>query len=156
MITVVEIAPVVKSIEVSRSAADAFRIFAAEIGAWWPKATHSLADAAAGETSRTVTIEPRVGGRVFETLADGRELDWGEVLKFEPGAALRLAWRLGRPAAQETYVHVRFEPLGPSRCRVTLTHEGWERLGAEGPAMRDGYNSGWVEVFETCYAQAAA
>lgn len=156
MTTVVEIAPVVKSIEVNRNAADAFRIFVSEIGAWWPKSTHSLANTAEGEIARTVTIEPRVGGRVFETLTDGRELDWGEVLAFEPGAALRLAWRLGRPPAQETYVHVRFEALGPSLCRVILTHDGWERLGADGAPMRDGYDNGWVEVFETCYVRAVA
>ncbi|MSP48713.1 MAG: hypothetical protein EXQ95_05230 [Alphaproteobacteria bacterium] len=75
--SVVEIAPVVKSIEVARSAADAFRLFTAGIGKWWPLETHTRAKSTAGEKTVGFNVEPRVGGRVCETLNDGRELDWG-------------------------------------------------------------------------------
>jgi hypothetical protein len=49
-------------------------------------------------------------------------------------------------------VSVRFAPLSPAQCRVTLTHENWERMGAEGAHMRDMYNNGWVAVFEQRFA----
>ena len=39
--SVVELSPVVKTVEVRRSARDAFRIFTAEVAAWWPMATIS-------------------------------------------------------------------------------------------------------------------
>jgi uncharacterized protein YndB with AHSA1/START domain len=146
--SVVEIAPVVKTIDVRRSAADAFRLFTAEISAWWPLATHTRAKTADGEVTERVTIEPRVGGRVYETLQDGRELDWGQVSAYEPGALLAMQWAMGRPVEQGTDVSVRFEPLGAERCRVTLTHENWERMGEEAAKLRGNYNNGWVGVFE--------
>ncbi|MEQ8857462.1 MAG: SRPBCC domain-containing protein [Pseudomonadales bacterium] len=122
------------------------------MGAWWPLATHTRARDADGERSVDVTVEPRVGGRIFETLADGRELDWGEVLVWTPGNVVELAWRLGLPADQATRVAVRFDPLGSDGCRVTLTHSDWERLGEAGIQRREGYASGWATVFESCYA----
>jgi hypothetical protein len=150
--SVVEIAPIVKRIDVRRSAADAFRIFTEEMTAWWPLATHTRARTAAGEVTERVTVEPRIGGRIFETLNDGRELDWGEVTAFEPGGLFAMAWRMGRSAEQSTDITVRFEPLSDLSCRVTLTHENWERLGDEGAKLRDTYNNGWVGVFDNGFA----
>jgi hypothetical protein len=147
-VSVVELTPVVKSIDVRRSAGDAFRIFTEEISAWWPLATHTRAKTAAGEVTARVSIEPRVGGRVYETLHDGRELDWGEVSAYTPGVLFAVKWRLGRPVEQTTDVSVRFEALSADSCRVTLTHENWERMGEEAQKLRDAYNGGWVKVFE--------
>jgi hypothetical protein len=146
--SVVELMPVVKTVDVRRSAADAFRIFTEQISAWWPMATHTRAKTAAGQVTVRVTIEPRVGGRVFETLHDGRELDWGEVSVFEPGVMFAMQWTMGPPEAEYTDVSVRFEPLSAQSCRVTLTHENWERMGAEAERLRDAYNGGWATVFE--------
>lgn len=145
----VELAPIVKSLDVGKPPGVAFRAFAEEIGAWWPLATHTRARDAEGERSVTVTIEPRAGGRVFETLEDGRELDWGKVLAWEPGTRLELSWQLGLPADQATHVAVHFEPAGADGCRVTLIHSQWERLGEAGVARRESYNQGWVTVFES-------
>ncbi len=147
----VELAPIVKTLDVGRPPGAAFRAFAEEIGAWWPLATHSRARDDEGERAVGVTIEPRAGGRIFETLEDGRELDWGEVLAWEPGARLELSWRLGLPADRATHVAVRFEPTGANGCRVTLTHSQWDRLGEAGMARRESYDQGWVNVFERCY-----
>lgn len=154
--TVVEIAPVVKSIEVARSAADAFRIFTADIGAWWPTKTHTRAKTAAGEVTQGVTIEPRAGGRVYETLTDGRALEWGEVQAFQPGEMLSIVWRMRAKAEEWSLVTVRFEALGAARCRVTLTHDHWENLGPDAASARESYSNGWVKVFDECFARAAA
>ncbi len=151
----VELAPVVKSIDVRRSTADAFRIFTEEMGAWWPLESHTRANTKAGEVTLRVTVEPRVGGRIYETLEDGRELDWGEVEAYEPGALFAMQWRLGRPAEQGTRVSVRFAPLSSASCRVTLTHENWERMGEGGAKLREMYNNGWVKVFEQCFGDRA-
>ncbi len=153
--SVVEIAPIVKTIDVRRSAAEAFRIFTAEISTWWPKETHTRAKTADGEVTERVTIEPRVGGRIYETLNDGRELEWGEVSAYEPGKFFAMQWRMGRPAAQSTDISVRFEPLGDASCRVTLTHENWERMGEEGAKLRENYNNGWATVFNQRYGDFA-
>jgi hypothetical protein len=146
--SVVELTPVVKTIDVRRSATDAFRILTNEITAWWPLETRTRAKTAAGERTVKVTIEPRLGGSIYETLHDGRELEWGEVAAYEPGALFAMKWHMGRPAEETTDVVVRFEPLNTESCRVTLTHENWERMGGEAQKLRDAYNNGWVDVFE--------
>lgn len=153
--SVVELTPVVKSIDVRRSAADAFRIFTQEISAWWPMATHTRAKTAEGEVTERVTIEPRVGGRVYETLTTGEELEWGAVSAYEPGALFAINWTMGRATSQTTDVSVRFEPIDAQRCRVTLTHENWERMGDEAEKLRNAYNGGWVTVFEKGFGARA-
>jgi hypothetical protein len=151
--TVVELSPIVKTIAVRRTSADAFRLFTEEIAEWWPLATHSRALSAKGQKAVRATIEPRVGGRIYETLEDGEELDWGEVLAWEPGSLFRMRWHLGRPHATE--VSVRFEASGDASCRVTLTHEKWENLGDAAADAHAGYDGGWVEVFEKGYGEFA-
>lgn len=146
--SVVELSPVVKTVDVRRSARDAFWIFTAEVAAWWPMATHTRAKTAEGQRTVKVTIEPRVGGRVYETLADGKELEWGEVSVYDPGALFAMEWHLGRPMAQATSVSVKFEPLDAQSTRVTLTHENWMRMGEEAEQLRKGYAGGWATVFE--------
>jgi hypothetical protein len=153
--SVVELAPVVKSIDVRRSAADAFNIFTQEIFAWWPLQSHTRAKTAEGQRTVRVMIEPRVGGRVYETLETGEELEWGEVSAWKPGEFFSMGWRLGRPAEQTTDVSVRFEPIDAQSCRVTLTHENWERMGEEAERLRDAYNNGWVTVFEKGFGARA-
>lgn len=98
-------------------------------------------------------IEPRVGGRIYETLEDGEELDWGEVLAWQPGRLFRMRWQLGRPQATE--VSVRFDALGDASCRVTLTHDKWENLGDAAAEARAGYDGGWAAVFEKGYGEFA-
>ncbi|HZM19544.1 MAG TPA: hypothetical protein VFB87_09045, partial [Gaiellaceae bacterium] len=60
------------------SAQHAFAVYTGRIGEWWD-ANYS----ANAETLRAVTIEPRVGGRVFATHEDLGEHDWGEVTVWE-------------------------------------------------------------------------
>lgn len=145
--SVVEISPIVKSLDVRRSASDAFRLFTEEITAWWPKKTHTRAKDAAGEETTDVTFEGRVGGRVFETLNTGEQRDWGEVLAFEPGKRLLFTFQMGRPRERCGEVEVRFEPIDGQSCRVTLTHSGWERYGDEASTMHQKFSGGWIGAF---------
>jgi hypothetical protein len=153
--SVVELAPIVKTVDVRCSTVDAFHLFTARISEWWPMATHTRAKTAEGQKTVRVTVEPRVGGRIYETLNTGEELDWGEVLIFEPGKLFKMAWRLGRPATETTDVSVRFNALSDASCRVTLTHENWERMGAEAERLRNAYNGGWAAVFEKGFGDFA-
>ena len=143
----VELAPVVKVIEVRQTPADAFRLFTEQISAWWPMKTHSRAKDAAGEVTVRVDFEGRVGGRIYETLNTGEQRDWGEVLEFEPGRRVRLSFQIGRPKEKSGEVEVRFDDTGASRCRVTLTHSHWERMGEDAEVMRGRFANGWEGVF---------
>lgn len=145
--SVVELAPLIKTIDVGRTPADAFRLFTEEISAWWPMKKHSRARDAAGEVTVRVDFETRVGGRIFETLNTGEQRDWGEVLAFEPGARVAFSFQMGRPRDASGEVEVRFEPLGPKGCRVTLVHSHWERFGEGAEVMRRNFGNGWEVVF---------
>lgn len=145
--SVVELSPVVKSIDVRRAAGDAFRMFTQEMTAWWPMKTHSRAKDAAGEITVRIDFEARVGGRFYETLNTGEERDWGEVLAYDPGKRVLFSFHMGRGREKAGDVEVRFEPLNETTCRVTLIHSHWERFGAEAESQRDRYAGGWETVF---------
>lgn len=152
--SVVDLAPVIKTLELKRSAADAFRIYVHEGAKWWPLETHALSPEN-GTKAVDLIVEPRVGGRVYEVAADGRTFDWGEVLAYEPGVRFAMTWQLGQPRAQSGDVEVVFQSTGAETCRVTLTHSGWERMGEKGQQMREGYNTGWQGVFGERFASVA-
>jgi uncharacterized protein YndB with AHSA1/START domain len=152
--SVIELSPVVKSIDVRRSAADAFRMFVHETAMWWPLETHALAPENNTKAVQLV-VEPRVGGRVYEVTEDGREFDWGEVLAYDPGARFSMTWQLGQPRAQSGEIDVRFESVDVDKCRVTLTHSGWDRVGETAEQMRNGYDTGWQAIFNGRYADYA-
>lgn len=145
--SVVELAPVVKTVDVRRNAREAFRVFTEEMSAWWPLKTHSRAKDAAGEVTIRVDFETRVGGRIFETLNTGEERDWGEVLVYNPGERVVFSFQMGRPKDNAGEVEVRFDPLDDNSCRVTLTHAHWERLGDDAAIMRGRFAGGWNSVF---------
>ena len=144
---VVELAPLVRTIEVRRSAAEAFRLFTQEIGAWWPIKTHSMARDADGERTERVDFEVRVGGRIYETLNTGEEREWGEVLALEPGKRVAFSFLMGRPKEGAGKVEVIFDPIDAGTTRVTLTHSHWERYGDEAEVMRGRFAGGWEGVF---------
>ncbi|KKN79482.1 hypothetical protein LCGC14_0339410 [marine sediment metagenome] len=144
--------PVVKTIDVPCDQATAFRIFTQNMDAWWPKDRHSIS-AKTGDTARSVSMEPRAGGVVTEIGHDGTHHHWGSVREYEPNARLSLLWHINLPAEQATLVDIAFEPQ-ETGTRVTLRHHGWEAMGDAAQTMRDGYESGWVGVFETAFAEA--
>ena len=143
----VELGPIVKSLQVRRSPAEAFRLFTEEISAWWPMKKHSRARDAAGEVTVRVDFETRVGGRIYETLNTGEQRDWGEVLAYEPGHRVLFSFQMGRPKEKSGEVEVRFDALDAGSCRVTLTHAKWERMGDEAEVMRGRFAGGWEFVF---------
>ncbi|MEL6423927.1 MAG: SRPBCC domain-containing protein [Pseudomonadota bacterium] len=138
--------PVTKSIEVPCTPAEAFRIFVADIGAWWPLQSHSIS-AGQGGTAQGVSFEPRTGGALTEIGPDGAAHLWGRILVYTPGEALGFTWFVGRSEDEATRVNVTFTAT-EGGTKVTLVHSGWEVLGEAADAQRDGYDSGWVPVLD--------
>jgi len=122
-----------------------FDLFTKRIGEWWP-AEHHLA------TSPVVamTVEPGVGGRLFDTCEDGSESVWGEVTAWDPPAGFSFAWMITGTWQVETDVEkasrvtVSFAAEG-ERTRVTLVHNEFWRLAEGGQGMADavGAAGGW-------------
>jgi len=133
--------PLVKSVTVPWDRAAAFRRFTAELGSWWPLATHSIG----GHRAEGVTLEGRVGGHIVERVRGGEPCLWGTVTAWEPDTRVAFTWHPARDPASPTAVEVRFEAHG-SGTRVTLTHTGWEAFGRKAKRFRGAYRLGWEYV----------
>lgn len=134
------IEPIRLEVLVRRSPQDAFALFTTRMTEWWPMQRFTFGPG----RSHEVVMEPYVGGRLYERYTDGGEFTIGEVLAWEPPHRVVFTWR-GR-WSMPTEVTVRFASHEPLVTRVQLEHAGWERLGADGRAPRNGYANGWPAV----------
>ncbi len=125
-----------------------FAVFVREIGTWWPTPTIS----AGRDQVRAVTVEPRRGGRVYETWHDGTTVEWGRLLAWDPPRRFTMTW-LCTPAPTE--VELTFTPLGPALTRVAVEHRGWEALsdaqlhedcGLPGGYAAGAFATGWTRI----------
>jgi hypothetical protein len=147
--------PIRQSTLVRSDVRHTFDTFVRTIGTWWPVDPFS----AGKDRVRDITIEQRAGGRVYETWADGTEVDWGELLAWAPPDRFVMTWN-GTPVPTE--VELSFAALGPALTRVTVEHRGWEALTdeqlAEDCALPGGYSAGsyatgWTRILG-CLAAA--
>jgi uncharacterized protein YndB with AHSA1/START domain len=134
-----------RSVTVDRSVEEAFRVFTDGIASGWPLDSHSLASGREDVTAETVVLEARAGGRLYERMSDGKEGYWGTITSWEPPRRVVISWKVDPDAAAPTEIEVTFSPDG-ERTRVELEHRGWERLGEQARAARDGYDGGWKTV----------
>jgi hypothetical protein len=132
------IEPLRVSVDVACPPGHAFATWTERFGAWWPRGHTVSGDAAA------VVLEPTVGGRIYERTADGTEIDWGEVVAWEPPRRLAYLWHIRRDRADATDVDITFVPLADGTTRIDIVHTGWERLGADGARWRDANAGGWA------------
>ncbi len=133
-----ELPPIRRQVAVPATAEVAFKIFTAEIGAWWPVGDgHSVYGAD--------TVVDFRDGRVVERGPDGDEAVWGTVLDWEPPYRLRMTWHPGSDPEVPSEVEVRFSELSDEQTLVTLEHRGWEAFD-EPAKSRDNYNTGWPHV----------
>ena len=124
-----------KSIKVERAPEIAFRVFTEEIGAWWPGGF-------SGPGSR-LSMETKIGGRFFETRADGTEYEIGRLTAYQPPNVVAFSWRA--PSWDgDTQVEVRFIADGIG-TRIELEHHGWE-LDAKTRDARKNYDGGWETI----------
>ena len=137
------IAPVRKSIRVHASIAHAFETFTSGLPRWWP-ANHGIGK----KPIKKVAMEPRLGGRWFETAEDGTETTVATIILWEPPNRFTMVWQVNaqwKPdATMKSEVDVTFTAEGPDTTLVELVHHKFETMGAEGGAkMRSDVNGGW-------------
>jgi Activator of Hsp90 ATPase homolog 1-like protein len=134
------IEPITLEFTVACSAAHAFEVWTRRTTSWWPS-THSVSQ----DAGLTVTIEPRVGGRIYERTPDGSEHDWGEVTRWEPPSTFAYRWHLRQDIDDATEVAIGFSDIDEGAC-VTIVHAGWEQLGDRAPGLRERNTQGWAGV----------
>ncbi|TSE00246.1 ATPase [Skermania sp. ID1734] len=139
-----------RGVTVSGSPERAFDLFTNHMAQWWP-ADHHLAQSPV----TAMTVEPRVGGRIFDTCADGTESAWGQVTDWNPPSGFAFAWmitadwQLESDVEKASRVSVTFT-AEDGRTRVTLVHNEFWRLRDGGGAMAAavGDASGWGKGLE--------
>jgi uncharacterized protein YndB with AHSA1/START domain len=130
-----------QEVRVDRPAADAFRLFTAGIGQWWPvEEGYSFGRDRASE----IHLEATPGGRLYERFVDGEELLIGRVLECDPPHRIVFTWK-GPDWPGETEVEVSFAAEG-ERTLVAVEHRGFERLGPEGDRRYRQFGGGWPRI----------
>jgi uncharacterized protein YndB with AHSA1/START domain len=148
-----------KSIVVSATPEQAFKVFTEQLGTWWPR-EYSIGAVDMAD----FVVEPMVGGRWYEVGVDGSECDTGRVAVYEPPDRIVLAWHLNGnwqfdpDPDHASEVEVRFIPDGAGRTRVELEHRYFERHGSDAPFVRTAVEStgGWGHCMAAYVAQLAA
>ena len=111
----------------------AFQIFTEDIDLWWRR---GLKYRVSGKGRGILHLEPRAGGRLFESIeSDGatRVVETGCVTIWEPPSRLVFEWRAVNFAPSEkTEVEVTFAP-SPSGTLVTVQHRGWSAIRPDHP-----------------------
>jgi uncharacterized protein YndB with AHSA1/START domain len=112
-----------------------FSAFVEEIGAWWrPNALFATTPRAPG----ALAFEPGEGGRLTETLANGKVFEIGRIITWEPPHRLVFTWRQASfPPDLRTEVEVTFEAVG-DETRVSVEHRGFDQVPA-GNVARHGF-----------------
>lgn len=123
------------ALRVAASPERAFQVFTEEIGAWW---TPSMLFQTTPRAPGRLAFEGGAGGRLIETLANGKVFEIGRVLAWEPPSRLLFSWRQASfPPDLTTEVEIRFEDVG-AETRVSVEHRGFDRVPAES-AARHGF-----------------
>jgi uncharacterized protein YndB with AHSA1/START domain len=143
------IEPLRLSFEIRCPPEHAFEVWTTRLSSWWPKG-HS----ASGHPDTTVVFEPRPGGRIFERTPDGTEIDWGEITVWSPPDLLGYLWHIARDRSDATTVTLHFVALDDGTTRLDIGHDGWERLGADGPQFREANTAGWNALIPSFVAAA--
>lgn len=113
----------------------AFDVFTRDIGAWWkPNGLFQTTPRAPG----VLAFEGGEGGRLTETLANGKVFEIGRITAWSPPSRLAFTWRQANfPPGLHTEVEVTFTAVG-EETRVAVTHTGFDRV-PEG-AARHGFD----------------
>ena len=135
------IEPLRISFVVACSAEHAFATWTDRATAWWPP-EHTVSH----ERGAEIVFEHRSGGRIFERTPSGHEIEWGEIVEWNPPRRLRYLWRIATEAANATDVEIAFHELPDATTRVEIEHGGWDRLGDLGRPWRDANVAGWDGV----------
>lgn len=122
-----------------------FDLFTNHMVEWWP-AEHHLAQSPVV----AMTVEPRVGGRIYDSCEDGTESVWGRVTEWDPPTGFTFAWmitgtwQLETDVEKASRVSVTFTVEG-DRTRVSVVHKEFWRLPVGGQGMADavGGAGGW-------------
>jgi uncharacterized protein YndB with AHSA1/START domain len=144
------IEPLRITFEVDCSPEHAFATWTGRATAWWPP-EHTVSH----ERGAEIVFEPRRGGRIYERTPGGHEIEWGEIVEWDPPRRLHYLWHIATEPGNATDVEIVFRKLGDATTRVEVEHGGWDRLGEVGQEWRDANQAGWDGVLPAYTREAS-
>lgn len=136
---------VTETISVKAPIEKVFAAYVERINEWWPRRgaqfryTFSPEDVGPDR----IRFEARVGGRFYETFANGEEYVIGTIQEYSPPHKIAYTWKDPDWNA-ETLVEVTFAQ-SEDQTILNLRHTGFEAL--EQPGMAAGYQEGAREIY---------
>ena len=126
---------VIVALRVKAAPERAFSVFTRDIGLWWrPNGLFQFTPRSPG----VLSFEPGPGGRLVETLPNGKVFEVGQIRAWEPPSRLVFGWcQAAFGPDQDTEVEVRFERAG-EETRVSVEHRGWDTV-PDGHVARHGF-----------------
>jgi uncharacterized protein YndB with AHSA1/START domain len=146
---------VTESIQIRADKDKVFDAFVNHINEWWPfKGKFSYSFAPETTQPKLIAFEAHLGGRFYETFANGEQFQIGEIRAWQPPDQFSFTWK-GDGYKAPTLVEVLFAESG-GHTKITLTHSGWEAAGL--PEYAESYGIGWQEILgklETWFSKSA-
>lgn len=127
-----------KSVLLPISQSEAFALFTSRISEWWPPSHRPSKDPLS-----EMFLEQ--SGRFWERARDGREVDLGRVVRWDPPTSLELDFYLGTSAAQPTAVTITFTPENGG-TRVFVSHRAKVESEDLFPLRAPVYDRSWTAV----------
>lgn len=127
-------------IQIQASPAKVFDVFVNRVNEWWPLQGYSFAPE--HTTPGQIHFVPEVGGRFYETFANGEEFQIGSVTVLQSPARFSFTWK-GEAYKEATEVDVILIEVAGGTL-LTLTHSGWAAAGV--PEFAPSYAAGWPKL----------
>jgi len=128
--------------------ATAFEVFTTQIDQWWRRGPRFRNEPIDGDRG-IVHLEPRLGGRLFESIRHGAGetvVEIGKVVEWTPPSRIAFAWRNSNFAPGEsTHVDIRFDPCIFGTL-ITVRHSNLSSLRPDHPARHGMQPSAYVRM----------
>ena len=106
----------------------AFDVYVNEMDVWWPRrGVFPYSFAPKTTYPRHIAFEARLGGRYYETFADGSQYTIGHITLWQPPDALAYSWR-DAAWAGKTEIRLRFQASGDGSV-VNYAQDGFADAG---------------------------
>ena len=109
----------------------AFDVYVEQMDVWWPRqGVFPYSFAPKSTRPQHIRFEARLGGRYFETFADGSEYVIGRITGWDPSARLIYTWR-DPTWPDETVISLHFAEDG-NGTRLNYEQHGFAQAGVAG------------------------
>ncbi len=125
-----------QEITIEAAPARVFEALTNEVSAWWG------APYLISEEAKTLTLEPKIGGRFYEDWGDGAGALWGLVTSFKQNEWIEVSGSIGMSGVVSGVVSFELQTQGNGTI-IKLSHRA---MGEVNERLQAGYAGGWHDL----------